>query len=207
MNDELWEVLQSFKSAIDMCMDKVDQMDKMYEDYRNQTDERIHALENTLYEEIINPTKAYVEEENRNARFNDFNEKYGEKLGAYNDALRPLEGDDFDLTKSAFDKYDSFEGEKPGEDEYVDALIEEVGAQLNKIKEGLGLPADAEIEVKQTEDGETVVEVEGENGEEQIIATEDGENVEEAEEIVDDEPVEDNPEEVEAFEKELEQYR
>lgn len=200
MNDELWEVLQSFKSAIDMCMDKVDQMDKMYEDYRNQTDERIHALESTLYDEIINPTKAYVEEENRNARFNDFNEKYGERLGSFNDALRPLEGDDFDLTQSAFDKYDTFEGEKPGEEEYVEALIEEVGAQLDKIKEGLGLPADAEIEIKQTEDGETVVEVEGENGEEEPVVAEADE------EIVDDEPVEDDPEEVEAFEKDLEQY-
>lgn len=194
MDNELWDVLQSFKNALDIAFDRLEQMDKMYEDYRDQTDERIHSVEATLYDEIINPTKDYIAGQERDARFNDFNAKYGEKLGAYNDALRSLEGEDYDLTKSAFDKYDNLEGEKPDEEEFVNALVEEVGAQLNKIKEGLGLPADAEIEVKQTEDGETVVEV-------------DGENIEEAEEIVDDEPVEDNPEEVEAFEKELEQYR
>lgn len=207
MDNELWEVLSSFKGAIDMLMQRVDEIDKMYEDYRDQTDDRMHKLETTLYDEIINPTNEYIEETNRNARFEDFNGKYGERLGEYNDALKALEGEDFDLTKSAFDQYDSYEGEdKPDADAYVDALLEEVGKQLDAIKKGLGLPENAEIEVKQTEDGETVVEVEdeGEDSEEEVItSTEDEPTEEEPVEEVSDEEPEDDPEEVAAFEEEL----
>lgn len=203
MDNELWEVLQSFKSALDMVINRVEQMDKMYEEYRDQMDERVHDLESTLYDEIINPTNEYIEETNRNARFDDFNNKYGEQLGSYNDALKVLEGDDFDLTRAAFDKYDSYEGEdRPDEEAYVQALIEEVGNQLDAIKKGLGLPEDAEIEVKQTEDGETVVEVEdeGEGENEEVLAS--TEDEEPLEEVSDEEP-EDDPEEVAAFEEEL----
>ena len=199
MDNELWEVLQSFKSALDMVINRVEQMDKMYEEYRDQMDERVHDLESTLYDEIINPTNEYIEETNRNARFDDFNNKYGEQLGSYNDALKVLEGDDFDLTRAAFDRYDNYEGEdRPEEEAYVQALVEEVGNQLDAIKKGLGLPEDAEIEVKQTEDGETVVEVEdeGEGENEEIIASTEGE------EPMEEEP-EDDPEEVAAFEEEL----
>ena len=199
MDNELWEVLQSFKSALDMVINRVEQMDKMYEEYRDQMDERVHDLESTLYDEIINPTNEYIEETNRNARFDDFNNKYGEQLGSYNDALKVLEGDDFDLTRAAFDRYDSYEGEdRPEEEAYVQALIEEVGNQLDAIKKGLGLPEDAEIEVKQTEDGETVVEVEdeGEGENEEVLASTEGE------EPMEEEP-EDDPEEVAAFEEEL----
>lgn len=203
MDNELWEVLQSFKAAIDMCVERVEQIDKMYEDYRDQTDERIHELESTLYDEIINPTQEYIDETNRNARFDDFNSKYGEQLGSYNDALRSLEGEDFDLTKSAFDKYDSYEGEdKPDEEAFVQALIQEVGSQLDAIKRGLGLPADADVEIKE-EDGEVEVVADGE-----VVATEGEETpVEEptedlSKEVAEEEP-EDDPEEVAAFEEEL----
>ena len=34
---ELFEVLKAFKGALDYLMNKVDEMDKMYEDNRNQT--------------------------------------------------------------------------------------------------------------------------------------------------------------------------
>ena len=206
MDNELWEVLQSFKAAIDMCLDRIGQLDKMYEDYRNQTDERVHDLESTLYDEIINPTQDYINETNRNARFDDFNSKYGEQLGSYNDALRTLEGEDFDLTKSAFDKYDELDEEsRPDEEEYVQAILEEVGSQLDALKRGLGLPSDAEIEVKQTEDGETVVEVEdeGETGEEEIASTEDDIEDEEKNVEAPEEDEEDDPEEIAAFEEEL----
>ena len=68
-------------------------MDKMYEDNRDQRDERMHKIESTLYDEIINPTKAYIDETNKkNARFEDFNSKYGEKLGAFNDSLSAIDG-------------------------------------------------------------------------------------------------------------------
>lgn len=205
MDNELIQVLQQFKQAIDMCMEKIEYLDKMIEDFKEENDERVHALESTLYDEIINPTNEYIEETNRNARFDEFNSKYGDRLRPFNEPLSALEGEDFDIVRSAFDRYDEFEGEKADMDTYVDRLVEEVGKQLEAIKKGLGLPEDAEIEVKQTEDGETVVEVEdeGHGDDEEIIAsTEDEEPMEDEEEPLDEEP-EDDPEEVKAFEEEL----
>ena len=207
MDNELIQVLQQFKQAIDMCMEKIEYLDKMIEDFKEENDERIHALESTLYDEIINPTNEYIEETNRNARFDEFNSKYGDRLRPFNEPLSALEGEDFDIVRSAFDRYDEFEGEKADMDTYVDRLVEEVGKQLEAIKKGLGLPEDAEIEVKQTEDGETVVEVEdeGHGDDEEIIAsTEDeGSDEEVSDEEVSDEEPEDDPEEVKAFEEEL----
>lgn len=205
MDNELIQVLQQFKQAIDMCMEKIDYLDKMIENFKEENDERVHEIESTLYDEIINPTKEYIEEAEKTARFNEFDSKYGDKLRPFNEPLSVLEGDDFDIVRSAFDKYDSYEGEKADQDTYVEKIIEEVGKQLDAIKKGLGLPEDAEIEVKQTEDGETVVEVEdeGHGDDEEIIAsTEDDEPLEDEEESLDEEP-EDDPEEVKAFEEEL----
>lgn len=206
MDNELIQVLQQFKQAIDMCMEKIEYLDKMIEDFKEENDERVHALESTLYDEIINPTNEYIEETNRNARFDEFNSKYGDRLRPFNEPLSALEGEDFDIVRSAFDRYDEFEGEKADMDTYVDRLVEEVGNQLEAIKKGLGLPEDAEIEVKQTEDGETVVEVEdeGHGDDEEIIASteDDEEPMEDEEEPLDEEP-EDDPEEVKAFEEEL----
>lgn len=205
MDNELIQVLQQFKQAIDMCMEKIEYLDKMIEDFKEENDERVHALESTLYDEIINPTNEYIEETNRNARFDEFNSKYGDRLRPFNEPLSALEGEDFDIVRSAFDRYDEFEGEKADMDTYVDRLVEEVGKQLEAIKKGLGLPEDAEIEVKQTEDGETVVEVEdeGHGDDEEIIAsTEDEEPMEDEDEPLEEEP-EDDPEEVKAFEEEL----
>ena len=210
---ELYEVLQAFKGALDYLMDKVDQMDKMYEDFRNQTDERIHSVESTLYDEIINPTKAYIDETNKNARFDDFNAKYGEKLSPFNENLSAIDGEDVDLTKAAFDRYDSLpEEDRPDADAYVESIISEVGSQLEAIKKSLGLPEDAEVSVTQTEDGETVVEADGEvvdteGGEGAAPAEETDTNNEGSEEAEKDTEDEDNPEEVAAFEEELKNYK
>lgn len=208
MDNELIQVLQQFKQAIDMCMEKIEYLDKMIEDFKEENDERIHTLESTLYDEIINPTNEFIEETNKNARFDEFNSKYGDRLRPFNEPLSALEGEDFDIVRSAFDRYDEFEGEKADMDTYVDRLVEEVGKQLEAIKKGLGLPEDAEIEVKQTEDGETVVELEDEDhgDDEEVIASTEGDEPDEEEEPMEeasDEEPEDDPEEVKAFEEEL----
>ena len=212
-DQELYEVLQAFKGAIDFLINKVDEMDKMYEDNRNQTDERMHKLESTLYDEIINPTKAYIDETNKNARFEDFSSKYGDKLGAFNDSLSAIDGEDVDLTKSAFDKYDSLpEEDRPDEEAYVESIISEVGSQIDAIKKGLGLPDDAEVTVTQDGDGNTTVEADGEvvsteGAEEAPAENTDTNNEDGSEEVAEDNEEEDNPEEVAAFEEELKNYK
>ena len=208
---ELYEVLQAFKGALDFLINKVDEMDKMYEDYRDQSDERMHKLESTLYDEIINPTKAYIDETNKNARFEDFSSKYGDKLGAFNDSLSAIDGEDVDLTKSAFDKYDSLpEEDRPDEEAYVESIISEVGSQIDAIKKGLGLPEDAEVTVTQDEDGNTTVEADGEvvasENTEETVTEENDTNNEDGSEVA-EENEEDDPEEVAAFEEELKNYK
>lgn len=212
-DQELYEVLQAFKGALDFLINKVDEMDKMYEDYRDQSDERMHKLESTLYDEIINPTKAYIDETNKNARFEDFSSKYGDKLGAFNDSLSAIDGEDVDLTKSAFDKYDSLpEEDRPDEEAYVESIISEVGSQIDAIKKGLGLPDDAEVTVTQDEDGNTTVEADGEvvaseNTEEVATEEETDTNNDDGSKEVAEENEEDDPEEVAAFEEELKNYK
>ena len=212
-DQELYEVLQAFKGALDFLINKVDEMDKMYEDYRDQSDERMHKLESTLYDEIINPTKAYIDETNKNARFEDFSSKYGDKLGAFNDSLSAIDGEDVDLTKSAFDKYDSLpEEDRPDEEAYVESIISEVGSQIDAIKKGLGLPEDAEVTVTQDEDGNTTVEADGEvvaseNTEETVTEEETDTNNDDGSDEVAEENEEDDPEEVAAFEEELKNYK
>ena len=201
---ELLEVLQAFKSALDYLMNKVGDLDKMY-------DERIHKLESTLYDEIINPTKAYIDETNKNARFEDFNSKYGEKLGAFNDSLSAIDGEDVDLAKAAFDRYDSLpEDNRPDEDEFVESIISEVGSQIDSIKQKLGIPEDAEVTVTQDGEGNTTVEADGEvvaseNTEEVATEETDTNNEDGSDKVVEDN--EDNPEDIAAFEEELKNYK
>lgn len=205
MNEEqIMGALTTLRDAILQCVDHIKEVEKKVDESVASTDEKINELRSTVYDQIINPANEYISEMDKNARFDEFNEKYGDKLRPFNEDLSALEGEDFDIVRSAFDQYDGFEGDKMGEDEYVEALVEEVGKKLDAIKKSLGVPADTEIAVEQTEDGETVVTTE--DGE--VIASE-GEETEveepeeEEEEVVTDEVPEDDPEEIAAFEEEL----
>ena len=123
--------------------------------------------------------------------------------------MKALEGDDYDVVREAFNQYDDFEGEKPEEDAYVEALVGELANKLGQIKSSLGIPEDTEIAVEETEDGGAVVTTE--DGE--VVASTEGEATEEPEiedevEITDEDgEAEDDPEEVAAFEKELKEYK
>lgn len=216
--DELYEVLGAFKAALETLNEKQVALSDAFNEANKTFTERVNKLESTLFDEIINPANEYIEETNKNARFDEFNSKYGDKFGDFAEPLKALEGDDYDVVREAFNQYDDFEGEKPDEDAYVEALVSELHNKLGQIKSSLGIPADEEIAVEETEDGGTVVTTE--DGE-VVASTEDGEedhgeiegddatesepDVEE-EEVV-DEAEDDDPEELAAFEKELEEYK
>lgn len=204
MNEEqIMGALTTLRDAILQCVDHIKEVEKKVDESVASADEKINELRSTVYDQIINPANEYISEMDRNARFDEFNEKYGDKLRPFNEDLSALEGDDFDIVRQAFDQYDGFEGDKMGEDEYVEALVEEVGKKLDAIKKSLGVPADTEIAVEQTEDGDTVITTE--DGD--VIASE-GEETEveapaEEEEVAEEETPEDDPEEIAAFEEEL----
>lgn len=207
--EQLLQILQAFKAGLEQCAQRIEALTNDFVSVRDEVTEKLNSLETTVFDEIINPANEYIEETNKNARFDEFNSKYGDKFSDFAEPLKALEGDDYDVVREAFNQYDDFEGEKPDEDAYVEALVGELQNKLGQIKSSLGIPEDEEIAVEETEDGGAVVTTE--DGE-VVASTEDGEEevAEEpaVEEITDDgEAEEDDPEEVAAFEKELEKYK
>lgn len=203
---ELKEVLGSFKDAIDIILARLDRYDEMY----HAQDERIEELEKTFYEDILEPARKALDERVYEDEYSKFHEQYGEKLDPYNEQLRAIEGEDFDLSRKAFDDYSSYE-DKPNVDEYVNALVETVGNQLQDIKDKLGI--EGEIRATVDEEGQVEVEVNDDNvTEEKVEVKDEDKNKDEGGEskIVEDDlfsMIEDDPSEVEKFEKELEQYK
>ena len=144
--DEINEVLTAVVDKIDMMQKRLDEIDKMVEDYHGQYEDRFHKLENTLYDEILAPAKEALDQYDDNEKFGAFTDKYGAQLSPYNDKLRPIEGKDFDIMRQAYDGFKDA-GEGADEDAYVASLIQQVEEQLEEIKKAMGIaaePADVE---------------------------------------------------------------
>ena len=205
---QLNEILASYRDAINALIERVDAQDGMIQAVR----EKAEGTERLIFDEVINPAKAEMEKQIYNAGLEDFTNRYGEKLNGYNDKLRPIEGEDFDIMKQAYDGYNSIEGEKPDEAMYVDELVKVVDKQLDDIRAAIGAPANAEVAVKQDEDGETTVEVDGQEVKEVSEDSEESEDsdkteVKETEETeIKGSDEESDPEELAALEKELLKY-
>lgn len=205
---QLNEILASYRDAINALIERVDAQDGMIQAVR----EKAEGTERLIFDEVINPAKAEMEKQIYDAGLEDFTNKYGEKLNGYNDKLRPIEGEDFDIMKQAYDGYNSIEGEKPDEAMYVDELVKVVDKQLDDIRAAIGAPANAEVAVKQDEDGETTVEVDGQEVKEVSEDSEESEDsdkteVKETEETeIKDSDEESDPEELAALEEELLKY-
>ena len=202
---QLNEILASYRDAINALIERVDAQDGMIQAVR----EKAEGTERLIFDEVINPAKAEMEKQIYDAGLEDFTNRYGEKLNGYNDKLRPIEGEDFDIMKQAYDGYNSIEGEKPDEAMYVDELVKVVDKQLDDIRAAIGAPADAEVAVKQDEDGETTVEVDGQEVKEVSEDSEDSDKTEvkETEETeIKDSDEESDPEELAALEEELLKY-
>lgn len=201
--NQLNEILSSFRDAINALIERADAQDEMIK----ATREKAESLEHMVFDEVINPAKEALDQYNYNTGLQDFSSRYSDKLSGYNDKLRPIEGENFDIMKEAYDGYNSIEGEKPDEAIYIDELVKVVDKQLDDIRQAIGAPADAEVAVKQDENGETVVEVDGEevSGDESI-KEKPAESGDEEVEVSDSDEEESDPEELAALEKELLAY-
>jgi hypothetical protein len=197
---QLNEILTSYRDAINALIERADAQDGMIQAVR----EKAESTERLIFDEVINPAKAEMEQQIYNAGLEDFSNRYSEKLGGYNDKLRPIEGEDFDIMKQAYDGYNSIEGEKPDEALYIDELVKVVDKQLDDIRAAIGAPADAEVAVKQDEDGNTTVEVDGDEVKVEDSEPEKGEEIKEKEIV--DESEESDPDELAALEEELLKY-
>jgi hypothetical protein len=212
MEDEIYDILNSYKEAIDVLLNRCDELVKA----NAAQEERINKLESILFDEILEPARLALEEDDRNRRFDEFNGKYGEKLGAYDKVIGAAEGNpEFSMARSAFDEYEKLPEPRPDEDVFVDGLIETVEGQIDSIKESLGIEPDAKVEITQDENGDTEIKADGE-----VVASEteetkeEGETTEEGTEPTEegeqgeldfdgDEEEEDDPEEIKKLEEEL----
>lgn len=113
--------------------------------------ERQDQLEDLLFSQVLNPAKEAMNKFEKDGRKADFMGKHKETLEAFNDKLRAIEGDDFDLAEQAFEDYDAME-EKPESDVYVAALVAKVTEQIDKLKKAFGAET---IEVKDEGEGES----------------------------------------------------
>jgi hypothetical protein len=209
MNEEqIFEILNSYKDAIDVLLTRCDEIVNQ----NRALEERMNKLESIIFDEILEPARLALEADDRDRRFGEFNEKYGERLGAFDKVLGAAEGNpDFSMAKTAFDEYEKLPEPRVEEDVFVDGLIETVEEQIDSIKESLGLEPDTKVEITQDENGDTEVKADGE-----VVASEKTEEEtteepkteeEEAQgefDFSDEEEDEDDPEEVKKFEEELE---
>lgn len=193
MDQEVFELMASYKSVIDYLLQKNEELEKKLAD----VDAKASDLESMIFDEIIGPAQEAMSTYDKDQRFNEFNDKYGERLGKYQDSFAPMEEEGFDFTRQAFDEYDNIPDEyKPDMDAYVDEVENVAQDKLAGIKKALGIPEDANLEIKETDDtvevkadGETVEVEQKEGGDGEAVEEETtGESVEEPE---DGESVED----------------
>ena len=213
MNEEnIYEILNSYKDAIDVLLNRCDELVNQ----NKALEERVNKVESILFDEILEPARLALEADDKERRFGEFNDKYGEKLGAFDKILGAAEGNpDFSMARSAFDEYEKIPEPRPEEDVFVDGLIETVEEQIDSIKESLGIEPDAKVEITQDENGDTEIKADGE-----VVASETEETKEEGEtteegtepteegeqgelDFGEDEEEEDDPEEIKKLEEEL----
>ena len=201
---QLNEILASYRDAINALIERADVQDEMIK----ATREKAESVEKLIFDEVINPATEAMNQSIYESGLADFSERHGSKLSAYNEPLKAIEGDDFDIMKKAYDGYKELPEGQYDEESYVDELVKSLDEQLNHIREKLGVGSEAKVEVKQ-EDGETKVEVEGKDVTEELSesneSTESTESEPEKEETA-DESDESDPEDLKKLEEELLAY-
>lgn len=201
VDQELLDYLKEYKDLMEQCLNRVD------------------ALEDEFYK-ITSQAADAENEYNLGKRRDDFKSKYGEQLSSFNEKLKAIEGDDFDLTEKAFNDFEAItDDENKDSDKYVAELIAKVQSQLEKISKAFGggnIEVEAKDEDKDGKVSEVTVESDSnENGEgdkveakaEDIVEKKDEEENKEGsgdeEKIEEEESEEDDPEEVEEDLEEL----
>ena len=145
-----------------------------------------------ILETVSNSEKEY----NYNKGLEGFKQRNSEALSPYFDKLKKLNGEDFDLAKSAYDEYnDSFSDIE--ESTYVAQLVSEIESKISKLREALG---EDEVEIE-SDDEKTEVKTHDTE-----IETNTGSDVETEEKDTEEESKdeEEDIDEVAEFEKELE---
>lgn len=152
MNEELMAKLEDLTQAITTITEKIAQIE-----------EHVSELDSVLYDGIIGPTNEAIANQEYDAALSDFRMKFAEKLDEFVEPTKAIEGEDFDVFKSAFDAYNESDTDMAPA-EFVEKVAESLSEQIDTIREALAEkagvePEEIDVEVK-TEGGETVIEAE-----------------------------------------------
>ena len=190
MNDqELVQVLQGFKEALDYLHEQ-----------NKALNDKIDELSAVLYDDILSPVQDAITFAQKEESYNKFNEAYGEKLKPYASEYAALYNGN-DIARDVYDTY-SEHSDEYDEALFVEEAIKSIAATIQETKEKLGIPAEQKVEVTETEDGGVEIDTvdDEENTEEKTEEKEPEVEAEATEDI-------DSPEEVAAFEAELEKFK
>lgn len=114
-------------------------------------DERMHKIEECLYNEILEPVHSLFDTRERDSRKTAFNEKYKEKLDPYCEDYKKLYGDDLDLFEDSFNEWDNLDDDETKES-YIEKVMETIGKDRDRMKEKFGVKPDAEVTVVEMSD-------------------------------------------------------
>ena len=197
MNDqELVQVLQGFKEALDYLHEQ-----------NKALNDKIDELSAVLYDDILSPVQDAITFAQKEESFNKFNDTYGKNFEPYASEYAALYNGN-DIARDVYDTY-SEHSDEYDEALFVEEAIKSIAATIQETKEKLGIPAEQKVEITETEDGgveiDTVDEPETET-EEMEEKPEDKVEVEMETDTEDKEDI-DSPEEVAAFEAELEKFK
>lgn len=158
MEENIGETIEQLVQALTGLTQKIDEMDS-----------RINELDSVIYDGLIGPANEQMAQNEYDNALSDFRTKYAEKLGPFEGASKAIEGDDFDLYKSAFDGYNEGDYEF-SPDEYVDKICTSLADQIAKVREAVAekenvAPEDVDVNVN-AENGEVTVDVDNKTTEE-----------------------------------------
>lgn len=192
MNDqELVQVLQGFKEALDYLHEQ-----------NKALNDKIDELSAVLYDDILSPVQDAITFAQKEESFNKFNDTYGKNFEPYASEYAALYNGN-DIARDVYDTY-SEHSDEYDEALFVEEAIKSIAATIQETKEKLGIPAEQKVEITETEDGgveiDTVDEPETEEMEEKPEMEVEVETEDKEENI-------DSPEEVAAFEAELEKFK
>lgn len=189
MNDrELVQVLQGFKEALDYLHEQ-----------NKALNDKIDELSAVLYDDILSPVQDAVTFAQKEESFKKFNDTYGKNFEPYASEYAALYNGN-DIARDVYDTYNEHSDEYD-EALFVEEAIKSIAATIQETKEKLGIPAEQKVEITETEDGVEIDTVDEEDKDEEKVEEEKPEVEAEATEEMD------SPEEVAAFEAELEKFK
>lgn len=184
MNEqELVQVLQGFKQALDYLHEQ-----------NKALNDKVDELSAVLYDDILSPVQDAITFAQQEESFNKFNDAYGSNFEPYASEYAALYNGN-DIARDVYDTYNEHSDEYD-EALFVEEAIKSIAATIQETKEKLGIPAEEKVEITETEDG---IEID-------TVSEDEDEKVEETETKEDAEEI-DSPEEIAAFEAELEKLR